>query len=244
VAEVFKGSERPRTINYDVEFANKETPQTKEGKTYILFLKKGKDGRRLLEDMSRPLGVLPDKQDTYFQLIREYVAVAGDAGKKNLKAHLLKSLESGIPFFQEDAAKTALLLEDWMPTEIERIKAILTPAPGRATPAGNVRDNLVALVISQGTATAALAQARIEFKQDNPDAVYYGLNRRKGPDVEQMLATFLKDADPAVRLGALRVAGLLRKGDVLDKFEEQNAKVMDEKTRSALAEARKLVLRD
>src|SRR5438045_9073411 len=100
VVDMFKGSERPRAINYDVEFANKETPQTKEGKTYILFLKKGKDGRRLLEDMSRPLGVLPDKQDVYFQLMGDYVAVAADVAKKNLKPHLFKALESGIPFFQ------------------------------------------------------------------------------------------------------------------------------------------------
>ncbi|HEV8605376.1 MAG TPA: hypothetical protein VGQ99_08425 [Tepidisphaeraceae bacterium] len=250
VVEMFKaGTERPKTINYDVEFANKETPQTTEGKTYVLFLRKGKDGkeagRRFLVDLSRPLGVPEERKDAYFQLIREYVAVAeGEAAKKNLKAHLLKVLQCGIPFFQEDAAKTALLVTDWTPQEVEKIKEILAGAGRTSAPEGNERDNLAALVLSLGTATQALAQGRLEFARGNADGVYYGLNRRKGADVDAMLGTFLKDADAAVRLGALRVAGLLRKGDVLDKFEEQNRNSLDEKTRSALSEARKLVSRD
>ena len=242
VVEVFKG-QPPKTINYDVEFANKETPQTKEGKTYILFIKNN-NGRRLLEEMSNPVGVVPEKQEKYFQLIRDYVAVAPESAKDHRKAHLLKVLDSGIPFFVEDAAKTALLIEDWTPAELEKIKILLAPNPPKPMIEGNPRDNLVALLIGKGTATQALAQARMEFKHNNPDAVYYGLDRRKNPDVDHLLASFLKDAEPSIRLGALRVTGLLRKGNILDQFEQQNKQTMDENTRSALAEARKLVGRD
>jgi hypothetical protein len=242
VVDVFKGAERPKAISYDVGFANKETPQTKEGKTYILFVKKSND-RRLLEDMSNPVGVVPEKQEKYFELIRDYIAVAPEAAKDRRKGHLLKALDSGIPVFVEDAAKTALLIEDWTPAELDKIKLLLAPAPPKPMIDGNPRDNLIALLIGKGTATQALAQARFEFRQKNPDAVYYGLNRRNNPDVDHLLASFLKDADPAIRLGALRVTGLLRKGKILDQFEQQN-QTMDQDTRSALAEARKLVGRD
>jgi len=241
VVEVFKGAQPPKTINYDVEFANKETPQTKEGKTYILFIKKSND-RRLLEEKSNPVGVVAEKQEKYFQLIRDYVAAA--SAKDHLKSHLLKVLDSGIPFFVEDAAKNALLIEDWTPAELEKIKILLAPNPPKPMIEGNPRDNLVALLIGKGTATQALAQARMEFKHDNPDAVYYGLSRRKNPDVDHLLASFLKDPEPSIRLGAVRVTGLLRKSNVLDQFEQQNKATMDESTRSALAEARKLVGRD
>ncbi len=250
VVEVFKsGPERPKTIAVDVKDHANETARTTEGETYVFFLRRGIDGkeagRRFLVDLSRPLRVPAEKRGVYFELIRDYVTIAAaDPAKRDLKGHVLKVLRSGIPFFHEDAARTANLVKDWSPAELEKIREILAPKGREIAATGIERDNLVALVLMQGTATQALAQSRLEFKQGNPDGVFYGLSMRTGPDVDALLKSFFEEADPAVRLGGLRLAGLLKKTVLLDQFEQKNGQTMDEKTRSALSEARKLVLRD
>ncbi len=250
VREVFKPAAGvDKAIAYDVVFANKETPQTTIDKTYILLLRKGKDGkeagRYFLVDLSSPIGVPEERKDAYFQLVRDYVAAAQAAPEKHaLEPHLLKVMHCGIPFFQEDAAKTSLLLPDWKPDQIAKVVDILGGAGRAAPPNGNERDNLVALVIGQGDRTQATAQGRRELLAGNADAVYYGLTRRMAPDTDGILQDFLKDDERRARLGAIRVAGLLRKTEILDNFEHQNAERIDGETLTALAEARKLVKRD
>ena len=86
--------------------------------------------------------------------------------------------------------------------------------------------------------------AKAQLKNDQTDPIYFGLFRRTDPSVDQILWDLLKDPDATVRIGALRVVGLLRRADILDRFVKESTSAQDQRTRDALATARALVVRD
>src|SRR2546423_10191486 len=45
VVEVFKGADPPKAVAVDVKFQNRETPRTTAGELYVLFLRRGTDGK-------------------------------------------------------------------------------------------------------------------------------------------------------------------------------------------------------
>jgi hypothetical protein len=84
--------------------------------------------------------------------------------------------------------------------------------------------------------------AREELKQGHGDAVYFGLLTRNN-QTDAIVTDLLRDPDEAVRKEALRVAGLLRKNELLDAFERE-LPTEESGVLQALQAARALTARD
>jgi hypothetical protein len=100
------------------------------------------------------------------------------------------------------------------------------------------------VVVQYGSASRVTSFARLELEKENSDPVYYGLFKRGGQDVDTILWSLLKDTGVHVQVQALRVAGLLRRVDILDSFEKQLEPNADTRIRAALGSARALANRD
>lgn len=253
VEEVFKlpaGEAAPKQISYDLPVQGNETPQAVPGRHYILFLRRGvagrEAGRHFLVDLSSQLRYTDENREPYFRLVRQYIAVANeDPSSPKVREHLLAVMQSRLPFFEDDAAKTAPTATGWTAAEIEVvIRDVLTGKNHSRVPRENERDNLVALVVGFGTVAQAVDQSRRELEAGNPDAVYYGLSKRNDAERADVVRKLLGDQSHPVRLAALRVAGLLRLTPLLDEYEHVNRANLTNEDRTALALARKLTTRD
>jgi hypothetical protein len=252
VEEAFKlptGQAAPKQIAYDLPIQGNETPQAVPGRHYILFLRRGaagkEAGRHFLVDLSSQLRYTDENKEPYFRLVRQYLAVSDkEMSSDEVRKLLLTALQSRLPFFVDDAAKTAPTATGWTEAEIDVVREVLKGADHGQIPTGNVRDNLVALVVGFGTTAQAKEQARHELELSNPDAVYYGLSKRKEAEARDVTRALLTDQSHPIRLAALRVAGLLRLPPLLDAYEHAHRASLSNEDRTALALARKLTTRD
>jgi hypothetical protein len=130
-------------------------------------------------------------------------------------------LRSGVRFFVTDAAKACSTISAWSDGELQQLIAIANGDGGVVRPEGNDHDHLAAVIVHHGSPALATRFARQELKEGHGDAVYFGLMKRNDQAVESILAELLRDEDEIVRREALRVAGLLRKNELLDQFERQ-----------------------
>lgn len=249
--EVFKGgAQGQRKFVVDVRTAGKETPQMETGREYLFFLQgagaQGADAPRLLVDLTWPV-VVPEKQrEAFLRCLRESVHLARvNPTGQQLKQHLIRMVQSGVPFFRSDASRVAVhVVADWNDAELEEIAATLSGKKGEGVPAGNERDNLITVVVQHGATARVVPFARAELKRGNSDAIYYGLVKRADAGVEPILWGLLRDSDVEVQSGGLRVAGLLRRGDILDAYQKQLRDDADVRLLNALGGARALLARD
>lgn len=245
VTEVIKGpSSSGSTIAIDIVIEGKETPRLQLGAEYLFFLRaNGSVAWRLL-DLTRPVSIRVEERERFVENLRRAARLAtSPASEAELKRHYLDMLRSGVPFFVTDAAKACSAIPSWSDGELQQLIAILNGDGVTERPQGNDHDHLAAVVVQHGSVALATRFARQELKDGHGDPVYFGLMKRRGATVEAILAELLRDQDEAIRSEALRVAGLLRRQDLLDQFERQDASG-ETWVRQALQQARALAIRD
>lgn len=245
VHETYKGlPARQRIVVIDIPEQGKETPQLDREMGFVFFLR-STHGRWLPVDLSTPLPVPAENRNVFLRCIQDYVKVAESKPDESAtKTHALKMLETRIAFFQTDAARVALGVSAWEDDQIERLIGLINGDERHDRLRGNDKDNLAAIVIGKGKLEKVLPFARSQLKLGDSDSVYYGLVKRQGPTVDEMLLSLLRDADRPVQFGALRVAGLLRRREMIDEFEKRNAPRDDLEMRNAIATARGLASRE
>jgi hypothetical protein len=248
VREAFAGPpQASRDIAVDVRVAGKETPALETGADFVFFLKAAgapPDAVWHLVDLSRPVAVPAKEREAFLRCMRETVEVGrSNPDQARIKRHIIDMLESRLPFFQSDAARTALGVDDWSDDELKRLMRIVAGDEHHEPLRGNERDNLVSVVLSRGAPDTITPFARTQIRSGGTDAVYYGLFNRKQPGTDEVLWALLKDADPRVQEEALRVAGLLRREDTIDEFARRHPEP-NEELRGAIEAARRLAERD
>jgi hypothetical protein len=185
-----------------------------------------------------------EERERFIDNLRRAARLASTtASETELKRHYVDMLRSGVRFFVTDAAKACSTIPSWSDGELQQLIAILSGDGVTERPQGNDHDHLAAVVVQHGSVALATQFARQELKDGHGDPVYFGLMKRRGPTVDAILAALLRDQDEAIRSEALRVAGLLRKKDLLDQFEKQEASG-ETWVRQALQQARALAIRD
>jgi hypothetical protein len=249
VSEAFKGlAPGQENLLIDVRMAGKETPVIEVGKEYLFFLAPADldhQGRRKLLDLTWPVAVGTERRGDFVRLAREAADIARrPVSDADLKAYVFAMLQSDIGFFQADAARQAVNITRWNDSEVERLTTILHRNGHQPPLAVADFDNVATVVVQHGSIARVVDFAKAQLKNDQTDPIYFGLFRRADPSVDQILWDLLKDPDATVRTGALRVVGLLRRADILDRFVKESTSAQDQRTREALATARALVVRD
>jgi hypothetical protein len=245
-SEVWKGSTSVGTpIQLDVAAAGKETPELREGREYVFFLKRPDGGPWHLVDLSRPLEVPERDRAEYLAIVRGYVPLAAAGSSEDaLKRQLVRALGSGIPLLQLDAARTTDRITRWSEADLDELVAVLDEPDPRKVPRGTAREFVVVVLVTNATPERLQPIVRHELLAGDADAVYFGLEARKDDAGERVLRKLFDDPDEAVRAGALRVAGLLRRADLLDAYAAARKGRLTQRDGEAVVEARKLVTRD
>ena len=245
VTEVVKGGlSRGSTIAIDIAIEGKETPRLQLGAEYLFFLHGSGSGAWRVLDLTRPVSIRVEERERFVDNLRRAARLASTTSSDvELKKHYLDMLRSGVRFFVTDAAKACSAISSWNDGELQQVIAILNGDGVPERPQGNDHDHLAAVVVQQGSVALATRFARQELKDGHGDPVYFGLMKRKGQTVDAILTALLRDQDEAIRGEALRVAGLLRRKDLLDQFEKQETSG-EASVREALVQARALAIRD
>jgi hypothetical protein len=245
VAEVVKGQlTRGSTFVIDIVDEGRETPNIQPGTEYLFFLRHDDGGSWRVLDLTRPVTVRPEDRDHFLENLQAAAKLASATPSTDeLKRHYLAMLRTGIRFFATDAAKACSSLQPWNERELRQVIDILQGKGVAGRPQGNDYDHLVALVVHHATVPLASSFAREELKQGHGDAVYFGLLKRNDSTVDAIVGALLRDPDQVVRNEAVRVAGLLRKNQLLDEVE-RHLTPDEGALRQALAAARALAARD
>lgn len=246
VREVLKGNAPPGgVLVVNIRTAGKETPNLEAERDYVLFLKPLGKGPGTLVPGMRPLGVPAKDTEKFLRCLRQAIALyERNPSDRELKEQVFEMLASGVTFFEQDATQLAAEIPEWTAAEIDRLIAFLTSPFGQSAITGDERTNVEAVVAMFADAPRIAMFARAEYRLHAGDGIYYGFLERKNASPNAVLADLLSDPDDQIKIGALRLAGLLRRGDIIDAFEKKSAGTSDKAVRSAIASARALVTRD
>jgi hypothetical protein len=211
----------------------------------IWFLKAGTPPLQVHEE-SEPIAVPEEieRRAFYVEAVRGYVEALRSGEAAPLRAHVLRMLRSDEPFLETDAARTAPGVAGWSDAELGRLVAIVQgDAEHRPAPA-IVRENLIPTVIRYGDTQRARSLARDQLAKGDVDPVYVGLETRPDAESEAIVRALLDDPDPRVGAGAVQLAGLLRRADLIDAFERRQGGQLSPELRAAIDKARQFVHRD
>lgn len=240
-------SGRPGTgdrIVVDVPHAGKETPDLPEGITSCFFLRQAAGGWRLT-DLSSPLTIPQEGREGFLALLKEYVqAAAARPAEPGARDLVLRFIETGHPFFVDDASRAALDIAGWTATDVARILAVLRGGDEETSPGGNARENLTYLVVANGAPEAIDPFIREELAEGRADGIYLGLDERDEESAGSIVRSLLEDPEPEMQAAGLRLAGLLRRKDLIDAYVAAHEEGLDDAMSQAVEEARKLVDRD
>ncbi|MCK4460349.1 MAG: hypothetical protein KAW46_01010 [candidate division Zixibacteria bacterium] len=238
-----------------VRLVGRDTPLLSPDSVYLVFLESLEPSQPAsrewgLVEMSAPILVHGEQRATYISNMNEYVALEAEkSDTQRLKDHLLRMLNSRIGFFERDAGLEARDIEDWSPDEIDQLIAIARRDDERGPLAGLAREKVTIVIIRNGNRQQVLPYVREELLAGNTSDAFWGFTTIEPAGADSIVLEFLADADVRVRTEAIRLAGLLRRGSILDAVEEQT-KIGpdDDETKArllrAIDEARALVDRD
>jgi len=244
VQRALRGIPGRDTITIDIAAEGKETPALEDGSEWVFLLRDAPGAMRLV-DLARPIRMPAEHRDEFLALFDRYREVA-DAGAPEaaVKPLLLAALSSPFPLFRQDAAKTALTVSKWSSEDLDRLATLVEGDEETPPLRGNDRDNLSSVVLAHAPVTRARDFARARLAEGDSDAVYFGLTNRSLPGTDEILGSLLRDPKEAIRIGAIRVAGLLRKPEALAAFERERGSELTTAETKALGAARALASRD
>jgi hypothetical protein len=243
--EVLKGGPERNSYVIDIHFAGKETPALEENEEYLFILRpfdSGSPGRLRTVEMTQPRRVSTTVRAKFIEYLRKYVALAsGTPNDGEIKQLIMEMLRSNIVFFESDAAMTADSVSHWTTHELEELAALIEERK-EELPA-EARKNLIAVVVRAAEPGFLQDFVAKQIVAGATEAIYYGLVNRSARDHVPVVRELFESSNPTVRLGAVRLAGLLRNGAMLDSFERQLGTAPEPTMRQAIAEARKLAKR-
>lgn len=246
-----------KIIELDIPAAGRETPETTVNQSYLFFLISSKQGTDSgfapwrSEPMTTPVSVPKPgaERDAFLAGINEAVALAkGNQTDVEVKHYVLNALHGRPVLFRTDASRMALKVVQWSAQELDVIRNYLGDNE-RSAISGPERNNWVALIAQKGTLDQVRQLAYAELSADDSDALYFGLAERQDGAATNVLVELLRLNDIAVQRRALRIAGLLRRADIIDGFEQglsrdTLARPNINDFRQAIDEARSLLERD
>jgi hypothetical protein len=243
--EVLKGGPARNSYVIDIHFAGKETPALEENEEYLFILRpfdSDSPGRLRTVEMTQPRRVSSTVRAKFAENLRKYVGLASRTPTDGeIKQLIMEMLRSNIAFFESDAAMTADGVSHWTTRELEELAALIEERK-EELPA-EARENLIA-VIARAAEPGFLEDFMAkQIVAGATEAIYYGLVNRPAPDHVAVVRKLFESGNASVRLGAVRLAGLLRDGAMLDSFERQIGAAPQPTMRQAIAEARKLAKR-
>jgi hypothetical protein len=255
VEAFFKGTfKKFATVEVDIPEVGSETPQADTGASYVFFLTAkttpafGVERWSLLSTADTVLVPEPGDARKLFLVGMQNVVTAANSNQSDstLKSYILGTLGSPIALFREDAARMSLGITGWAATEIDVVGRFLADNERNAIPQME-RGNWVALVAREAPPGAVLLMARSELAADDSDPLYFGLAERQDDAAQGILVELLRTPNSSLQERALRVAGLLRRTDIIDGFEQElrrNPQADVNEFRRALENARELADRD
>jgi len=209
---------------------------------YLLFLTRAGDGEFVMTDLSGSPAVVDQAFDKVVANMIEYVEVASSEAPPNrMKALVFNNLESDVPFLQNDAAAEAFNIIDWTEAEIERLIEIINGETGVSPLPMNASENIAITVMGRGSPDAAVEFASRRLSEQRLDEIYLGLNERTDTGKAVILDRLLTSSDQSVKLGAVKVAGLLRERAVLERVRSEERKLGNIAAVDAINEALGLV---
>lgn len=217
----------------------------KPGREVVVFLQpEGADYR--LVKRSEPLDVPVDGRETFLRCVRETVTASQpSAGASARRQHVLKMLQSDIPFFREDASRSALETTGFTNAEIETLIGLVKGTPERPPVEGATRENLLATIFKVAPSGLAIPFGKEMLLAGSYREVYLGLSERELVQAEPVVKAFLDDPNEKIQAQGLLVAGLMRRTDLLDAFEKRfPPQKLPSDLRSAIAKARELAARE
>jgi hypothetical protein len=246
-----------KIIELDIPAAGRETPETTAGQDYLFFLVKNSRGTDSdlaawrSEPMTSPVFTPQQgpERGAFLAGINEAVALTnGKQTEAEVKHYVLNALHGWPMMFRTDASRMALNVAQWSAPEIELLRSYLAENE-RAAISGPERNNWVALIAQKGSAEQVKQLAYAELSADDSDALYFGLAERQDGTATNVLIALLGLDEWTVQTRALRIAGLLRRADIIDRFEQglsRDSMVRPNINdfRQAISEARSLVERD
>ncbi len=257
--ELFRGS-AGRTGGHTLVLAGagSETPELTPDSCYLVFLVSGVGGQSLPQEgetewhlvtLSEPVPVPPESRAAYVSNMKAYLAVEADElHPGEMKKHILRMLDTGIEFFQFDAALEAQYVQDWSSSELDQLIVAVRGTDARPPLTGITRETVTIVIVCKADIEKIRDLARRMLSDGYTDDVYWGLYMRKDSSADSAVLELLADSDLTVRTEAIRLAGLLRRSAMLDSVEEQIGILPDDEAKArllnAVEEARALVDRD
>ena len=241
----------PDLVNIETPSFGMETPFMEIGDKYLFFLvtRDNEDAKNrpvwdLLPGVP-PVLVQEKEKEAFLACARTSVEfVEMSATGPQLKQHFLQMLDSGVSFFQSDASREALQVSDWSSADLALMMQLLV-GERKVTISGTVeRENLITVIVWQGQPDQILTFVRGQVVAGNTDPIYFGLSRRTDSVVDDILNGLLADPETQVRNGGIRIAGLLRRADIIDSVERRNIDPVIPEISMAIKQARLLVNRD
>lgn len=212
----------------------------------VVFFLRMKAGAWTPPPFSDPLPVPAKNREAFLQGMREYARAAlPSATATVVRLHLLKMLLSGIAVFQEDASKSALDVKGWTPEELASLELLVLGNDEREPLQGLARENVIPTILKHAERAQATAFGRKILAGGEYREPYIGLSERPPKEAGEIAQGFLDDPEEAVVANGLRVAGLLRRADLLDAFAKRyEGRTFPPALAGPLAEARKFVARE
>lgn len=233
-----------------IEDRGTETFLPEPDEDYLLFLKSVGEGTWTLVDLAPAVPVSESDRSAINEAMEGYAAIkAGSDEAPELKDHITRLLKTGVDFLQLDAAIEGQYVENWTAEDIDTLISIIQAESSDADLTGLARETITAVIIGRGSAGQVTPFARKELLQGYTDNIYWGLEVHRPGFGLQMIQGLLNDSDISVQVEAIRLAGLMRLTDKLDKAEsriDQGHYSDADRSRieAAIKEARVLVNRD
>ncbi|MBM3782802.1 MAG: hypothetical protein FJW30_00505 [Acidobacteria bacterium] len=240
VVEAIGGQTQDASFEVDIANSGRETAQLEPGREYVFYLGARREGAYALTPLSRPVTIPEGQRAVYARYLRSW-AEAPEEGAA-LREYVVKLLIEAPGYFARDAARVAPMVAGWTQAELERLRAIVTGGEKTAAPPqANERDGLVVLLTREGEPGWVTAFARAEAAGGSDgDMIYYGLSQRDAKAAEGIVTALYAGESFPEKHVAVRVAGLLGRVDLLDRFEKSLGDAEAKEIRQAIQQARKL----
>jgi hypothetical protein len=201
--------------------------------------------RYRLTMFSEPVEVPEAGREAFLKCAREWIDATGPGTPPlALRQHVVRMLASDIPFYVEDAARAALDQKGFADAEVEQMVALVEGEGDREPVRDITRDNLLAVIFRDAAPERAIELGRELLPAGAHREIYLGLAERERGEAETITRGFLGDPKEKVQIGGVLVAGLLRRGDLIDAFEEGVRGQPSPALRAALDQGRAYVKRE
>jgi hypothetical protein len=192
---------------------------------------------------SNPILIPKDVRSKMVELIHEYTNITripSDSAQPALRKLIIKLLQSNIPVLQIDGLKLTRLVGLWDKSQWAILKELATGTKTHHPLHEEPLENLITVIISKDPFIDVIEFIEAQILAGNTDVIQYGLLDRPEKEVEDILSALVKKDDEDIQIGAIRIAGFLRRLDILTIYDNKVASFKAPRIKEALHQARLL----